>query len=79
MDARTSATAGSKAQPHTVALFVSDLHLSADMPRTTTAFFDFLQKTAMQAQALYLLGDVFEYWAGDDDLDAPFKDRKTHV
>ena len=79
MDAHTSATAGSKAQPRTVALFVSDLHLSADVPRTSAAFFDFLQNTGTQAKALYLLGDVFEYWAGDDDLDAPFNQKVCTV
>lgn len=72
MDSPGSAAASRQAQPETVALFVSDLHLSADMPRTTAAFFDFLQHQARQVQALYLLGDVFEYWAGDDDLDTPF-------
>ncbi len=61
-----------KAQPETVALFVSDLHLSPQMPRTTAAFFRFLNEQASRAQQLYLLGDVFEYWAGDDDLDDPF-------
>jgi UDP-2,3-diacylglucosamine hydrolase len=54
-----------------LALFVSDLHLQASMPRTAAAFFDFLQQRAMHARALYLLGDIFEYWAGDDD-DDPF-------
>ena len=60
------------AQPETVALFVSDLHLSESMPATTAAFFVFLRDQASRTQALYLLGDVFEYWAGDDDLDTPF-------
>ncbi len=64
-----------KAQPATVALFVSDLHLTASMPRTAQAFFDFLKREACQAQQLYLLGDIFEYWAGDDDIDEPFNQR----
>ncbi len=38
------------------------------MPRTTQAFFAFLRDQAIKAQQLYLLGDVFEYWAGDDDI-----------
>jgi len=42
------------------------------MPETTAAFLQFLNLHAVQARALYLLGDVFEYWAGDDDLDSPF-------
>lgn len=54
------------------ALFVSDVHLQAGRPKTSAAFCAFLAEHAMAAQALYLLGDLFEYWAGDDDLDAPF-------
>ncbi len=56
----------------TLALFISDLHLQASRPHTSAAFFIFLQERAVAAHALYLLGDLFEYWAGDDDLDAPF-------
>lgn len=56
----------------TVALFISDLHLQAAHPRTTQAFLDFLQTRAIQVQQLYLLGDLFEYWAGDDDLETPY-------
>jgi UDP-2,3-diacylglucosamine hydrolase len=56
----------------TLALFVSDLHLSPDLPKTTDVFFSFLHDHALQTRALYLLGDVFEYWAGDDDLDDAF-------
>ncbi len=66
------AVADNKAQPATVALFVSDIHLSPQMPKTAAAFFRFLDEHAAQARQLYLLGDVFEYWAGDDDLDDPF-------
>ena len=61
-----------KAQPETVALFVSDLHLSAQMPKTAAAFFRFLEEEAATTRQLYLLGDIFEYWAGDDDLNDPF-------
>ncbi|MDR2032473.1 MAG: UDP-2,3-diacylglucosamine diphosphatase [Azoarcus sp.] len=57
------------------ALFISDLHLSAGRPRTAAAFFDFLSGPARQAGSLFILGDLFEYWAGDDDLDAPFNQR----
>jgi UDP-2,3-diacylglucosamine hydrolase len=56
----------------TLALFISDLHLQALHPRTAEAFFRFLEQQAVHARALYLLGDIFEYWAGDDDLDDPF-------
>jgi UDP-2,3-diacylglucosamine hydrolase len=60
------------ARPDPVALFVSDVHLQASMPRTAQAFFEFLRRRASQARQLYLLGDLFEYWAGDDDIDTPF-------
>ena len=60
------------APAHTLALFISDLHLQASHPRTAEAFFRFLAKRAAHAERLYLLGDIFEYWAGDDDLDDPF-------
>lgn len=56
----------------TLALFISDLHLQAAQPATAQAFFAFLDERAMAAQALYLLGDLFEYWPGDDDLSDPF-------
>jgi UDP-2,3-diacylglucosamine hydrolase len=59
-------------QAGTLALFVSDLHLQPSMPRTTQAFIDFLQRHAMRTKQLYLLGDLFEYWAGDDDLATPY-------
>jgi UDP-2,3-diacylglucosamine hydrolase len=53
----------------TLALFISDLHLQPSHPRTSEAFFAFLKDRAMASEALYILGDLFEYWAGDDDLD----------
>ncbi|MBI1943334.1 MAG: UDP-2,3-diacylglucosamine diphosphatase [Betaproteobacteria bacterium] len=49
-------------------LFISDLHLSAERPDTSEQFFRFLGDEARRAQALYILGDLFEYWAGDDEL-----------
>jgi len=49
------------------ALFISDLHLCDERPETIRAFLAFLLTTASQAEALYILGDLFEYWAGDDD------------
>ncbi len=56
--------------PHT--LFISDLHLSADHPDSMAAFRRFIVKIAPHAERLYILGDLFEYWAGDDDRDDPF-------
>ncbi|MEN3277500.1 MAG: UDP-2,3-diacylglucosamine hydrolase [Massilia sp.] len=59
----------------TLALFISDLHLQESHPRTADAFFRFLAEHAAHAEQLYLLGDIFEYWAGDDDLGTPFHAR----
>ena len=61
-----------KSPKRTFALFISDLHLQAAHPRTAEAFDRFLLDHAMHAERLYLLGDIFEYWAGDDDLAEPF-------
>jgi UDP-2,3-diacylglucosamine hydrolase len=50
-------------------LFVADLHLDAARPAATAAFCDFLQGPAREAERLYILGDLFEAWIGDDDPD----------
>lgn len=47
-------------------LFISDLHLSAERPDITRLFIDFLHNRAIRAKALYILGDLFEVWLGDD-------------
>lgn len=49
-------------------LFISDLHLSRDQPAMTQLFLNFLQHQARKAEALYILGDLFETWIGDDNL-----------
>jgi len=51
-------------------LFISDLHLSEDRPDTNEAFFAFIETKAAAAATLYILGDLFDYWTGDDELDA---------
>lgn len=56
-------------------VFVSDIHLCASRPDTTERFLAFLGTTARQAARLWIIGDLFEYWAGDDDLDDPFNRR----
>ncbi|MFZ6861289.1 UDP-2,3-diacylglucosamine diphosphatase [Undibacterium sp. Ji67W] len=56
------------AQPKTVALFVSDIHLSPSLPKTTLAFLNFLVEQGTKTEQLYILGDMFEYWVGDDDI-----------
>lgn len=50
-------------------LFVSDLHLDAARPAATHCFLHFLQGEALTAERLYILGDLFEVWVGDDDPD----------
>ncbi|MDF3868121.1 UDP-2,3-diacylglucosamine diphosphatase [Pseudomonas denitrificans (nom. rej.)] len=50
-------------------LFISDLHLEAERPDITRAFLHFLSTRARTAQALYILGDFFEAWIGDDGMD----------
>ncbi|MCY7296596.1 UDP-2,3-diacylglucosamine diphosphatase [Alteromonas sp. a30] len=55
--------------------FIADLHLSADRPDITQCLVKFLVNDAPQADALYVLGDLFEAWIGDDDIN-PFT---THV
>ncbi|MCC5860094.1 MAG: UDP-2,3-diacylglucosamine diphosphatase [Ectothiorhodospiraceae bacterium] len=47
-------------------LFISDLHLDASRPEIVQLFLQFLQQRATQAEALYILGDFFEAWIGDD-------------
>ncbi|MFZ6730438.1 UDP-2,3-diacylglucosamine diphosphatase [Undibacterium sp. Ji42W] len=68
-----------KAQPELVALFVSDTHLNPALPHTTVAFLTFLEKQAMQAKALYLLGDLFEYWVGDDNIEDTYNSSIVHA
>ena len=57
-----------------VELFVSDLHLDAQSPAANERFVRFLREEAAQARVLYILGDLFEAWIGDDDPD-PVKGR----
>ena len=48
-------------------LFISDLHLDASKPEIGEQFLSFLKGEATEADALYILGDLFESWVGDDD------------
>ncbi len=48
-------------------LFISDLHLEAERPDISKQFLSFLEKEAREADDLYILGDLFEAWVGDDD------------
>jgi UDP-2,3-diacylglucosamine hydrolase len=50
-------------------LFISDLHIDASRPAITEQFLSFLSNEARRAEALYILGDLFESWVGDDAAD----------
>ncbi|GAA5136850.1 UDP-2,3-diacylglucosamine diphosphatase [Thalassotalea piscium] len=54
-----------------VTYFIADLHLAQNRPDITACFLSFLKNDALNAQTLYILGDLFEYWIGDDD-NSPF-------
>ena len=49
--------------------FISDLHLEADSPNITESFKTFLSKVLTDNSTLYILGDFFEAWIGDDLID----------
>ena len=51
-------------------LFISDIHIDPERPDITGALLDFLLQEAMHCDALYIIGDLFEAWIGDDD-DSP--------
>ncbi|MBF2759321.1 MAG: UDP-2,3-diacylglucosamine diphosphatase [Ectothiorhodospiraceae bacterium AqS1] len=53
-------------------LFISDVHLAAERPETTAAFLAYLEGPARKAESLWILGDLFDQWLGDDD------DRPPH-
>ena len=60
-------------------LFISDLHLDESRPAAVAQFERFLAQAAPGADALYVLGDLFEYWVGDDGLALPFPARIAHA
>lgn len=57
-------------------LFISDLHLSLEKTEITRRFLTFLEQRAVSAKALYILGDLFDAWIGDDDNTPPNKTIK---
>ena len=59
-----------------VTYFIADLHLAQNRPDITACFLSFLEKDAPNAETLYILGDLFEYWIGDDDKN-PFCRRSS--
>ena len=54
------------------AMFISDLHLHATQPEVIAQAIDFLRGEARHAEHLYILGDLFEFWIGDDDPDPAY-------
>ncbi len=58
-------------------LFISDLHLEADRPEIGKQFLAFLEGEARDADALYILGDLFEFWLGDDDPNEHYAAMKS--
>ncbi|MDD5321920.1 MAG: UDP-2,3-diacylglucosamine diphosphatase [Methylococcales bacterium] len=52
-------------------LFISDLHISLEKPEITRRFIAFLKMRAPKASAVYILGDLFDAWIGDDDFTPP--------
>ena len=53
--------------------FISDIHISEQYPEIGEQLIDFLENQAQQSDALYILGDLFEYWLGDDDTNPEYK------
>lgn len=62
-------TAGAEATARPL-FFISDLHLSDAIPKTVAAFEHFIRVTANEADSVFILGDLFEFWVGDDVLEA---------
>ena len=60
-------------------LFISDLHLEDDRPEIGRQFESFLKGEATSADALYILGDLFEYWVGDDDPNPHYAAMKSAI
>ena len=56
-------------------LFISDLHLDESRPAIVAQFERFLESQAPASDAVYILGDLFEYWVGDDGIALPFPSR----
>ena len=54
-------------------LFIADLHLDAERPSGIEQFLHFIEQEAAAAEALYILGDLFEAWIGDDDTNPGYK------
>ncbi|SAK54384.1 UDP-2,3-diacylglucosamine hydrolase [Caballeronia catudaia] len=71
---REAAGAANQARP---LFFIADLHLSEAIPKTVAAFEHFIDVTANDADSVFILGDLFEFWIGDDILDASATDPRA--
>lgn len=60
-------------------LFISDLHLEGNRPEIGAQFTEFMRGEARTAEALYILGDLFEVWVGDDDPDPHYAAMKSEI
>ena len=60
-------------------LFISDLHLNGERPEITAQFVTLLRGAARRAEHLYILGDLFEFWIGDDDPDPTYKQIQNEL
>jgi UDP-2,3-diacylglucosamine hydrolase len=60
-------------------LFISDLHISLEKPEITRRFLSFLSDRAPKASAVYILGDLFDAWIGDDDFTPPNNKIRTQL
>jgi UDP-2,3-diacylglucosamine hydrolase len=58
-------------------LFISDLHLAPERPATVELFLGFLRTRARRAETLYILGDLFDAWIGDDDDQPPYPEIRA--
>ncbi len=65
--------------PRPPILFISDLHLTPERPGPAQLFRRFITEIAADATALYILGDFFEAWVGDDDLELPFHSELANI
>jgi UDP-2,3-diacylglucosamine hydrolase len=60
-------------------LFISDLHLDGAKPEIGEQFLEFLEHEGRAAEGLYILGDLFEYWIGDDDPNPHYAGMKSAI
>ncbi|MCI7717824.1 UDP-2,3-diacylglucosamine diphosphatase [[Pasteurella] aerogenes] len=59
--------------------FIADLHLSENQPHLTRLFLDFMQQQAPDAEAIYILGDLFDFWIGDDEQSPLIEQVKEQI